>query len=73
MTDELRRAIAFIAGNIIAGTNGSSVYDHAAGSHFNFSGELSAERVNVVDNARSSHISGTLSSLFDYAHPSISG
>jgi hypothetical protein len=61
-----RRTIAYVAGRAISGRQSSSVYDYDASGHFNFTGTVSADRANVYDFARGCHVSGTLTSLYDY-------
>ena len=66
MEDDLRRAVAYIAGRILTGAPASAVYDHAAARHFHFSGEVAPERVSVYDHGRGCQISGAPPSLFDH-------
>jgi hypothetical protein len=66
MTDELRRAVAYIAARAISGEQASAVYDHDAGSSFSFSGEVSPTQVNVFDESRGCHLDGTPPSLYDH-------
>ena len=63
-----RRAVAYIAGRLISGSNASSVYDYSTGRHTNFSGEVSRSRVSVFDYDRSASVSGSPPSLFDYGN-----
>ena len=66
MTDELRRAIAYLALRRSTGNSASAVYDYAASAYFQFSGEVTATRVNIYDYGRSCHLDGTPPSLYDY-------
>lgn len=66
MTNELRRGVAYIAARMHTGDTSTSVYDYDAGSHFWFSGQVSAHKVDVYDHDRSCHLGGTPKSLYDY-------
>jgi hypothetical protein len=66
MTDELRRAVAYIAACSISGDRTSAVYDHDADSSFSFSGDVSPTYVNVYDDSRGCYLDGTPPSLYDH-------
>jgi hypothetical protein len=66
MTDELRRAVAYIAARAISGDQASAVYDHDAGSSFSFSGEVSPTHVDVYDESRGCHLDGPPPALYDH-------
>ena len=74
MKDPTRRAIAYIAGRLISGSNVSAVYDYIVSKYFNFSGDISPTAVSIYDHEQKCHISGsgTVSgnsiSLYDYGY-----
>lgn len=49
MTENLRRAVTYIAGRLVSGKSASAVYDYVAGRHFQLSGDISSSHVNVYD------------------------
>jgi len=65
MTDDLRRAVAYIVARLARSQDVSAVYDTTAGRYFQFSGEVTSSRVDVYDYSRGCHLDGTPPSLFD--------
>ncbi len=66
MTDGLRAAVAYIAARLASGEDASAIFDYSAGSYVQFSGEVSAARVNIYDYGRSCFLDGTPPSLYDH-------
>jgi hypothetical protein len=67
MSGGMRRAIAYISGRAISGRAASAVYDYGTSGFFNFSGDVSADRVQTYDYERGCYVGGSLSALFDYS------
>src|SRR5437899_1531974 len=68
MNAHTRRAVAYIAGRLVTGTDSGSVYDYSAPGYFNFSGDVSEGNVNVYDYGQSCFVGGTLPSLYHYGN-----
>lgn len=58
MKARTRRAVAFVAA-LISRKSASSIYDHADGRHYVFSGECEDGDVNAIDHETSSAIVGS--------------
>lgn len=59
MKDDMKVAIAYIAGTLITSKKASAIYDYQRRMHVMFSGTATESKVNVFDYNRSSHISGS--------------
>src|SRR4051794_27440355 len=70
MRDQARRAVAYVAGHLIAGRDSSSIYDVGVRAYFNFSGTVEEDNVSVYDHAEATHITGALPNLFHHGHRS---
>ncbi len=57
MKEHTRRVIAYIAGRLISGSDGGSVYDYSKSRHFSMSGDV-GDSVSVYDHSEHCHISG---------------
>jgi len=68
MEHHTRRAVAYIAGRMIASHCNAALYDFNASSHFHFSGTVTRGNVSVYDFNQSCHIGGSLSSLYHYGN-----
>ena len=68
MEAHTRRAVAYIAGRLISGSDAAAVYDYSESRYVNFSGDVDAQNVNVYDYEQSRHIGGTLPSLYHYGN-----
>lgn len=66
MKPHVRRAIAYIAANIILQKRATAVFDYATSQYYNFSINLSQSGIAVYDNTQNCHISGSYASLFHY-------
>ena len=69
-----RACIAYVAGRVISGSGGSTVYDYSQSRHVSMSGSIDGNTIGVYDHNRGCHFSGTLPSLYDYgtrAHVSL--
>ncbi|MCL1696302.1 hypothetical protein [Lysinibacillus sp. BPa_S21] len=58
MKQELRDAIAYIAGNLISNNISASIYSLDTRSHIQFSGELTTDKVIVYDTQMENKITG---------------
>ena len=58
MKPSLRAAIAYIAGRIVHGIEARSVLDYTTGEHKRYSGEVSEQRINILDCGRGNYNSG---------------
>ncbi|VEH83481.1 hypothetical protein [Erysipelothrix rhusiopathiae] len=67
MIENQRAVIAFIVYKLVRGINHSSVYSFTLSDHINVSGKISEARINVYDNSRGCHISGSSSSENKYS------
>lgn len=61
-----RRAISYIAAALLTGNQSGSVFDYVPSRYFNFSGSVGSS-INLFDFSRSSYLSGTPNSIFDYS------
>jgi hypothetical protein len=68
MDGHTRRAVAYIAGRLVRGSAAAAVYDYAEERHVNFTGEVSAQHVNVYDYEQRCNVSGAPSSLYHYGN-----
>jgi hypothetical protein len=68
MQPHTRRAVAFIAGRAISGSDASAVYDYSESRYVFFSGDVSAGNVNVYDHEENCHVGGSLPSLYHYGN-----
>jgi hypothetical protein len=68
MEHHTRRAVAYIAGRLIAGQGNAAIYDYNASSHFHFSGTVVSGNVSVYDFDQSCHVGGSPSSLYHYGN-----
>lgn len=72
MTDPSRRAIAYIAANIISEAKTSAVYDYTVGKYFTFSIQVLGGNINAFDYTEGCHVSGSGNnrsfSLFHYGN-----
>ena len=68
MNASTRRAVAYIAGGIVAQFSRSHVYDHDASEHFAFSGAVGATSCNTYDHDRGCHITGSPPQLYDHGN-----
>lgn len=68
MNAGLRRAVAYIAGRMVAGSNSTHVYDYDSSKHFSFSGNADATKCNIYDHDRRCHVTGAPPSLYDYGN-----
>jgi len=59
MKEYTRRAIAYIAGRLISGSDVLAVYDYSVTKHFNFNGDISLIEVSVYDYEQKCYISGS--------------
>jgi len=60
----VRRAVAFIAAQLVSGGSPSSVYDHSEGRSYNFSGTATTSSVDVYDYDKGCHVNGSPDSLY---------
>jgi hypothetical protein len=66
MESHTRRAIAYIAGRLINGGSGSSIYDYSESRYDTFGGNVSEASVSVFDYEQSCYVSGSSTNLFHY-------
>lgn len=66
MKTELRRGVAYIAQRVVRGSDASAIYDYESGAYYQFSGDVSATKVNVYDYSRGCFLGGDIPSLYDY-------
>lgn len=74
MDQNTRACVAFVAAGLIAGRQGSSVYDHSRSKHILISGSVSSSSVNIYDHDRGCSLSGSSTNLYDHgrgAHVSL--
>jgi hypothetical protein len=64
MTPEVRRAIAFIAGQLVAGKR-RSIYDFEKGAYAHFSGGIGPQ-IQIYDHQASAHITGQPNRLYHH-------
>jgi hypothetical protein len=61
-----RRAVAYVAGRLVTGSESGAVYDYSESRHVNFSGTVSDQNVNVYDYDEGCFVSGSPASLYHY-------
>lgn len=61
-----RRAISYVAGSLLTGTNGGVIFDYSTAGYFNFGGSTQPS-ISIFDFSRSSYLVGTSESVFDYS------
>ncbi len=66
MNAHARRAVAYIAARLASGLSAGAVYDYSEGRYVNFSGQVTAQNVNVYDYDEGAYVSGNPSSLYHY-------
>jgi hypothetical protein len=69
MQDDIRRAVAYIAGCAISKEDTSSIFDFTAQKHFFLTGDVSKD-VSVFDHTTSCHITGSIESFFHHGRRS---
>jgi hypothetical protein len=60
-----KRAVSYIAGRLISGSNSCSVFDPIHSAYFNYSGTV-FNNINIYDYTRSSYLTGDSNSIYDY-------
>jgi hypothetical protein len=63
-----RRAVAYIAGRLVSGKKGSSIYDYGERRHVNMSGNLTGSSISAYDYDQRCYISGSRTSLYHYGN-----
>lgn len=66
MKHHTRRAVAYIAGSLIAGIKKNSIFDYSTSSYNNFSNNSSGGHVSVFDYTQSCYVTGNLPTIFHY-------
>jgi hypothetical protein len=65
MQSEARRSVAYIAGRLISGRQGSSIYDYSGTGYTHFSGTV-GNNVAIYDHSASAHISGSSKQFYHH-------
>lgn len=66
MNAHVRRAVAYIAGRLVSGSDSGAVYDYSEGRYVNIGGQVTARNVNVYDYEQRCYVAGTPNSLYHY-------
>jgi len=66
MQQGTRGCVAYVAGRVVSGTEGTSIFDYSRSKHVSFGGSIDGDSVSVYDYERKCHFSGSLPSLYDY-------
>ena len=66
MTDDRRKAIAFICGMHFSNENHTSIFDYTRGAYFYLDYSVNGQNISVYDYERKCYVGGSFSSLYDY-------
>lgn len=67
MTPETRRAVAFIAGQLVSGKK-RNIYDYDSGAYGRLSGEVSPQQIRVYDHDTRAHVTGDGQRVYHYGN-----